>query len=216
MAKKLVYTTNTPSATTDYAAADGTWKTIGGGGGGSGTVTSVATTAPITGGPITTSGTIGITQASGSTDGYLSSTDWNTFNNKQSSGSGKSFLCANHLANTIAASTTSYNGFISGTFVTAANEYTRNFLIPVASTAGNYSIQTITTQPATGALIFTIRKNSVDTAITITVPAGSAGAISTTATTVAFSALDRISIKVQNLATTASAQITHQSITMTI
>lgn len=35
MAKKLVYTTNTPSATTDYAAADGTWKTIGGGGGGS-------------------------------------------------------------------------------------------------------------------------------------------------------------------------------------
>jgi len=38
MAKKLVYTTNTPSATTDYAAADGTWKTMGGGGGG-GTVT---------------------------------------------------------------------------------------------------------------------------------------------------------------------------------
>ena len=34
MAKKLVYTTNTPSASTDYAAADGTWKTIGGGGGG--------------------------------------------------------------------------------------------------------------------------------------------------------------------------------------
>jgi len=54
------------------------------GGGGSGTVTSVATTAPITGGTITTTGTIGITQATTSTDGYLSSTDWNTFNNKQS------------------------------------------------------------------------------------------------------------------------------------
>lgn len=53
-----------------------------GGGGGGGTVTSVATTAPITGGTITGSGTIGITQASGSTDGYLSSTDWTTFNNK--------------------------------------------------------------------------------------------------------------------------------------
>ena len=37
--------------------------------------------------PITynsTSGAIGITQASSTTDGYLSSTDWNTFNNKQS------------------------------------------------------------------------------------------------------------------------------------
>jgi len=55
-----------------------------GGGGGGGTVTSIATTAPITGGTITTAGTIGITQASTSTNGYLSSADWNTFNNKQS------------------------------------------------------------------------------------------------------------------------------------
>jgi hypothetical protein len=57
------------------------WGT--GGGGGSGSVTSVATTSPITGGTITTTGTIGITQATTSTDGYLSSTDWNTFNGKQ-------------------------------------------------------------------------------------------------------------------------------------
>jgi hypothetical protein len=48
-----------------------------------GTVTSIATTAPITGGTITTSGTIGITQSGASTSGFLSSTDWNTFNNKQ-------------------------------------------------------------------------------------------------------------------------------------
>ena len=56
-----------------------------GGGGGSGTVTSVATTAPITGGTITTTGTIGITQSTTSTDGYLSSTDWNTFDGKLTS-----------------------------------------------------------------------------------------------------------------------------------
>ena len=56
----------------------------GGGGGGSG-VTSVATTAPITGGTITTTGTIGITQSTTSTDGYLSSTDWNTFDGKLTS-----------------------------------------------------------------------------------------------------------------------------------
>lgn len=39
MAKKLVFTTNNPSASTDYAAADGTWKTYtGGGGGGAGSI----------------------------------------------------------------------------------------------------------------------------------------------------------------------------------
>lgn len=48
-----------------------------------GTVTSVGTSAPLTGGTITGAGTIGITQANTSTDGYLSSTDWNTFNEKQ-------------------------------------------------------------------------------------------------------------------------------------
>jgi hypothetical protein len=48
-----------------------------------GTVTSVGTSGPLTGGTITGSGTIGITQSSTSTDGYLSSTDWTTFNNKQ-------------------------------------------------------------------------------------------------------------------------------------
>ena len=48
-----------------------------------GTVTSVGTSGPLTGGTITGSGTIGITQSGVSSDGYLSSTDWNTFNNKQ-------------------------------------------------------------------------------------------------------------------------------------
>ena len=59
--------------------------TGGGGGGGSGTVTSITFSAPLTGGTITTSGTVGINQASSTTDGYLSSTDWSTFNNKQDS-----------------------------------------------------------------------------------------------------------------------------------
>lgn len=47
-----------------------------------GTVSSIATSSPLTGGTITTTGTIGITQSSGAADGYLSSTDWTTFNNK--------------------------------------------------------------------------------------------------------------------------------------
>jgi hypothetical protein len=53
------------------------------GSGGLGSVTQVNTSLPLTGGPITTSGTIGITQSSSSTDGYLSNTDWNAFDAKQ-------------------------------------------------------------------------------------------------------------------------------------
>ena len=49
----------------------------------SGAVTSIATNGPITGGTITSTGTIGITKSNTSTDGYLSSIDWNTFNDKQ-------------------------------------------------------------------------------------------------------------------------------------
>jgi hypothetical protein len=56
-------------------SADRTWSV--------GTVTSVSTSGPITGGTITGTGTIGITQASSSSNGFLSSTDWNTFNGKQ-------------------------------------------------------------------------------------------------------------------------------------
>lgn len=77
-------------------SADRTWNV--------GTVTSIATSGPITGGTITGTGTIGITQASSSTNGFLSSTDWNTFNNKQATisltttgNSGVSTLIANVL-----------------------------------------------------------------------------------------------------------------------
>ncbi len=50
---------------------------------GSGTVTSITATAPLTGGAITTSGSIGIPVSTALADGYLSSTDFTTFNDKQ-------------------------------------------------------------------------------------------------------------------------------------
>ena len=44
----------------------------------------ISTTAPLTGGgDLTANRTLAITQAGASTNGYLSSTDWNTFNNKE-------------------------------------------------------------------------------------------------------------------------------------
>jgi hypothetical protein len=89
-----------------------------------GTITSIATTGPITGGTITTSGTIGITQATTSTAGYLSSTDWNTFNGKQAQLNGTGFVKAS--GTTISYDNSSYYlasnplGFIS------SNIYTNN------------------------------------------------------------------------------------------
>lgn len=50
----------------------------------SGTVTSVSGTSPISVATGTTTPAISISQATTSTNGYLSSTDWNTFNNKGS------------------------------------------------------------------------------------------------------------------------------------
>ena len=51
-----------------------------------GTVTSVTGTAPISVATGTSTPVISISQATTSTNGYLSSTDWNTFNNKQPAG----------------------------------------------------------------------------------------------------------------------------------
>lgn len=49
---------NVAPYTVSYCSATNTWTAIGAGGGGSGTVTSIATTGPITGGTITATGTI--------------------------------------------------------------------------------------------------------------------------------------------------------------
>lgn len=52
--------------------------------GGGGGVTSITAGFPLTGGTITTTGTISIPVAGHILDGYLSASDWNTFNNKGS------------------------------------------------------------------------------------------------------------------------------------
>jgi hypothetical protein len=66
----------------------GTWpnQTVTAAGGGSGTVTSVSGTAPVVSSGGTTPA-ISMAAASTSVNGYLTSTDWNTFNNKQAAGS---------------------------------------------------------------------------------------------------------------------------------
>ncbi len=67
---------------TNFLRADGTWAAPAGSGGGGG-ITEIVASSPLTGGTITSTGTIGITQAATGASGFLTSTDWNTFNNKQ-------------------------------------------------------------------------------------------------------------------------------------
>ena len=67
------------------AASDGTLTVTNTAPSSGGTVTSVTGTSPIASSGGTTPA-ISISQATTSTDGYLSSTDWNTFNNKQPAG----------------------------------------------------------------------------------------------------------------------------------
>lgn len=68
----------------EYYYSNGTNWLVLGGGGGSGTVTDVTATEPLSSSGGDTPD-ISISQANNTTDGYLSSTDWNTFNGKQNS-----------------------------------------------------------------------------------------------------------------------------------
>ncbi len=211
---------------------------------GQGTVTSIATSAPLTGGTITTSGTIGIDQADATKGGYVSATDWNKFNDKQdpitltttgtsgaatlvgstlnipqySGGSGvsSSILSGNLLGNTVAAGATTYGCFFIGAPVAFVSEFQRRNLMPIAGTLKNFYVNN-GNQPATGSLVYTIRKSGVDSAFVITVAAGSlSGVFSNTTSTLSVVAGDFIGIKITNNASTASGAIIGVSIVLEI
>lgn len=105
-----------------------------------GTVTSIATTGPITGGTITGSGTIGITQAGVSSDGYLSSTDWNTFNSKQSAISVSAPITLVGSTIGITQSGASSDGYLSSTDWNTFNNKQNALTNPVTGTGTIYRL----------------------------------------------------------------------------
>ena len=116
-----------------------------------GTVTSIATSGPITGGTITGTGTIGITQAGASSNGFLSSTDWNTFNNKQNTFSGTTnylakFTAASNIGDSLLFDSGSAIGLGTATINAAAlfqmDSTTRGFLPPRMTQAQRQAIAT--------------------------------------------------------------------------
>jgi hypothetical protein len=135
-----------------------------------GTVTSIATTAPITGGTITASGTIGITQSGISTDGYLSSTDWNTFNNKQGTltltttgTSGAATLVGNTL------NIPQYEA--EGSYVTTATTITINGVTYDLSANRSWSVGTVTSVAMTVPAAFAVAGSPITGAGTLAVTA---------------------------------------------
>lgn len=90
-------------------------------------------------------------------------------------------------------------------FVSDATESNAQIVIPGATTMRKLYVRMVTAQPGTGSLVFTIRKNGVDTAVTVTVAAGAgAGVYSDVAHSVAFAEGDLFTLSILNNAAGAS------------
>jgi predicted heme/steroid binding protein len=99
-----------------------------------GTVTSVSVTGPLTGGTITGSGTIGITQAGPTTSGYLSSADWNSFNDKIASISALAPIDYSSGVISISQAGASSNGYLSSADWNAFNNKQDAIVNPITGT----------------------------------------------------------------------------------
>lgn len=90
---------------------------------------------------------------------------------------------------------------------TSTTENARQVLVPMAGTLKYVGLKTASTQPGTGSLVRTLRKNESDTSIVITIAANSAqGVFTDVSNSVTVAAGDRLNWKLINSATTASCQ----------
>lgn len=107
----------------------------------------------------------------------------------------------------VTASTTAYAP-INGTTNYNATENNRQILISRTCLVSDLVITTTVTQPASGSLVFTLRKNGADTGITITLAAGQvAGTFTDSTHSVTFNKNDLMSLKAVNNATASSAAL---------
>jgi hypothetical protein len=132
-------------------------------------------------------------------------------------GSGTSFLTGTvGNANTsVGAGATNYLG-LTGSGL-SISENIRVTVFPQDCSLSRLYFTTATTQPATGSLVVTLRKNNADTALVITIAQGSVGNFyPNLVNSVSYTAGQYASVKFQNNASTASAQANAIAIMVTI
>jgi len=150
-------------------------------------------------------------KASAAQPGFLSAADWSTFNSKVGT---DSVVFASNPNISQAANSTSYWA-ITGGAAPNATENARVVVMPCAGTLKNLYIRIGAAQSSGGTMVFTLRKNAADTAITVTFANadGSNVTKSDTANSVAVNAGDTITIKgVNNAPSSASGTFVSFSI----
>ena len=149
-----------------------------------------------------TAHTFNLPTASATNRGALSSADWTTFNNKLSTAT--TLLYQSQNASNVPLSQTYFGCLFGGALSLVNADTLRRTPIATAGTLTKLYVQTSSAQPGTGALVCTVRKNSVDQALTLTIAAGSAAGVFTDlVNSVSVVAGDLLGMKFQNLATSA-------------
>jgi hypothetical protein len=118
---------------------------------------------------------------------------------------------------TLTAGGTRFGALFGGSVNHNASDANRRTPILSNGTISKLYIMTNTAQPATGSLVCTLRKNSVDQALTVTIAAGSAAGVFTDlVNSVSVTAGDQIGMKFVNNATGTSAAILNNQALFTI
>jgi hypothetical protein len=118
---------------------------------------------------------------------------------------------------TLAAGATRFGALFGGSANHNASDNVRRTPMITNGTLTRLYVMTSTAQPATGSLVCTVRKNSVDQALTITIAAGSAaGVFSDLVNSVSVVVGDQMGMKFLNNATGTSAGILNNQVLLTI
>lgn len=154
-------------------------------------LTSITASSPLTGGTITTSGAIGCQTASGSQAGCLSSSDWSTFNGKQSSitGAATSITSSNLTASralvsdgsgkvSVSSTTSTELGYLSGVTSAIQTQFSNVGQYKV-STASPSAVSSFTISSLSSSkrylLVWDLTQNTSNGDITFYFNAGGAG-----------------------------------------
>ena len=120
-------------------------------------------------------------------------------------------------ATNTAASSIYYGALFGGALSLVNSDNLRRTPIATAGTLTKLYVQTSSAQPATGSLVCTVRKNSVDQALTLTIAAGSAAGVFTDlVNSVSVAQGDLMGMKFQNNATTTSANVLSNQVLLAI